>query len=113
VSALQEIGVVAWLDQGSLLGIVRDGRFLPWDGDIDLGVWYHDIAKLEGCLLTKLAEKGKEIPRFRVERSRQGIKIQPVPRGACLVVDLIYYRQCGNKAVTSYYSPVPSVSLLN
>lgn len=31
-----------WVDAGSLLGIVREGRLLPWDRDIDLGVWADD-----------------------------------------------------------------------
>lgn len=28
-----------WLDQGTLLGVVRDGALLPWDKDIDISVW--------------------------------------------------------------------------
>lgn len=38
VSIARKHQVYFWLDQGSLLGAVRDGAFLPWDHDIDLGM---------------------------------------------------------------------------
>ncbi len=28
-----------WLDSGSLLGLIRDNRFIESDGDVDLGIW--------------------------------------------------------------------------
>lgn len=34
----QKHQIYFWLDQGSLLGAVRDRAFLPWDHDIDLGM---------------------------------------------------------------------------
>ena len=35
-----------WLDQGTLLGAVRDGKFISYDTDIDLGICYKDVGKL-------------------------------------------------------------------
>lgn len=35
---LAQYGVDSWLEDGSLLGMLREGEFLPWDSDVDLGV---------------------------------------------------------------------------
>lgn len=32
-----------WLEGGSALGAVREGKLLEWDHDIDIGLWYDDI----------------------------------------------------------------------
>jgi hypothetical protein len=38
VAALAEAGATAWVTYGTLLGLVREGRLLPHDDDIDLAV---------------------------------------------------------------------------
>lgn len=35
-------GIDHWLDYGSLLGAVRDGRLIPWDADVDFGMRARD-----------------------------------------------------------------------
>lgn len=34
-----------WVCHGTLLGIIRENRLLPWDHDIDFAVWDHEISK--------------------------------------------------------------------
>lgn len=34
-----EFGMHAWIQDGSLLGAVRDGHVIPWDTDTDVGVY--------------------------------------------------------------------------
>jgi lipopolysaccharide cholinephosphotransferase len=36
-----------WLNGGTLLGIVRNKHLIPWDNDIDLGVWKKDVNKIK------------------------------------------------------------------
>jgi phosphorylcholine metabolism protein LicD len=36
-----------WLDSGTLLGSFRDGKFIEWDNDIDLGSFETDLNKME------------------------------------------------------------------
>jgi phosphorylcholine metabolism protein LicD len=38
-SVLQKLGIVYWLDCGTLLGAIRDNQLIAWDNDIDLGCW--------------------------------------------------------------------------
>ena len=38
VQILNQQNIYYWLDQGSLLGSVRDGHFIPWDHDVDIGM---------------------------------------------------------------------------
>jgi phosphorylcholine metabolism protein LicD len=43
---LDKNGVGFWLDSGTLLGAVRDGKIIEWDIDIDLGAWYNNVTQL-------------------------------------------------------------------
>ncbi len=45
-----------WVDHGSLLGLVREGHFIQWDSDVDLGAWYENARKVQDILVA-LAKK--------------------------------------------------------
>jgi LicD family len=39
-------GILHWLDWGALLGAVRGGELVPWDGDVDFGVMREDRERI-------------------------------------------------------------------
>jgi len=53
-------GVTFWLDCGSLLGAVRDGKIISWDHDFDLGLRYDEIDKINKSI-DILKEKGFKV----------------------------------------------------
>ncbi|WP_153304148.1 LicD family protein [Desulfovermiculus halophilus] len=38
IDIFNQVGVRYWLDDGTLLGIMREGDLIPWDNDVDLGI---------------------------------------------------------------------------
>lgn len=58
---MQNMGIKFWLDQGSLLGAIRDKSFFPWDHDIDLGVFASDIKEKVALLTKELIAAGASV----------------------------------------------------
>jgi len=58
---LDELGIQFWLDQGTLLGAVRQGSLLPWDNDIDLGVWDEQVGHVMTELMHALETNGARV----------------------------------------------------
>lgn len=57
VGLLERNGIKFWLDDGTLLGIIRQGDFIPWDQDVDLGISGESVPRL-------LALKYRLLPRY-------------------------------------------------
>ncbi|ELW71149.1 Fukutin-related protein [Tupaia chinensis] len=47
VGVLEAAGVRYWLEGGSLLGAARHGDIIPWDYDVDLGIYLEDVGNCE------------------------------------------------------------------
>ncbi|NWU73916.1 FKRP protein, partial [Pterocles burchelli] len=80
VGILENAGVRYWLEGGSLLGAARLGDIIPWDYDVDLGIYREDIGKCRWLAAATMApveddegffwEKATEGEFYRVHYSR-------------------------------------------
>ena len=41
----KNIKLKIWLEAGTLLGFMRDNNYIPWENDIDLGLWNFILTK--------------------------------------------------------------------
>jgi hypothetical protein len=58
--ASSAVGIRPFLMWGTLLGCVREGRFLPYDSDLDLGILWSDYAKKE-ALVAAMQKRGYSV----------------------------------------------------
>ena len=47
INILNSRGIKYWVCNGTALGLVRDEKLIPWDPDIDIGIWKNEINILE------------------------------------------------------------------
>ncbi|XP_054723639.1 ribitol 5-phosphate transferase FKRP-like [Uloborus diversus] len=76
-SILNKCEVRYWLEGGSLLGAVRTGDIIPWDYDVDIGIYQDDIKKCE-WLKNSLEQSIIDTQGFVWEKAREGdfIRVQ-------------------------------------
>jgi hypothetical protein len=90
-----------WLDSGTLLGIIREGQLLAWDGDIDIGIWWKPSSQLHS-LLRAFSDIGYSIRCRRYKGKPYVYQLQPrqnaKARGHIRHVDLKMYRSYGDFA---------------
>uniref|UniRef100_A0A8C4NHW1 Ribitol-5-phosphate transferase n=1 Tax=Eptatretus burgeri TaxID=7764 RepID=A0A8C4NHW1_EPTBU len=67
IAELEAAGVRYWLEGGSLLGAARHGDIIPWDYDVDVGIYLEDVNK---HLLLQHAVEDEQ--GFLWEKAREG-----------------------------------------
>jgi len=79
---LNKHNIEFWLESGTLLGIVREGRLLPWDNDIDIAISEHSIE----ALLKVLPQISNAGYRVRVRRFKQDS--EPFKKGVARTIKI-------------------------
>jgi len=93
---LNELGIIFWLDFGTLLGAYRDKDFCEGDeDDVDLGLWYKNKSKTEE-VIKRAEEKGFIV----LHNWKNEITLG---RGDSRV-DLFFYHRNGEEAYTNLYT---------
>ena len=101
-TAFNEAGVTYWLDQGTLLGMVREGKLLDSDHDIDLGMWEKDFREHRQVLLNLLPQKGRWVEDYKPHQlSYRSLD------GQERMVNIAFYRNLGDQAVKKCYYSAP------
>ncbi|NLW33796.1 MAG: hypothetical protein GXY77_20295 [Fibrobacter sp.] len=81
-SDFNESGVDYWMEGGTLLGIIRENRLLPWDHDIDFSVNIDHVDLVLSCL-QNLRKKG-----YRIEYFRYDFDIGPFKKGMPRIIKI-------------------------
>lgn len=88
-----------FLDSGSLLGLIREGRFMEHDHDIDIGiVWQRGNTGFES-FLTQMLQNGFRIARFYWGNQMYKCKVIPTDRQLDHILDFQFYKLKGDKYV--------------
>ena len=78
ILTLGMVGVTYWLEGGSLLGAARYGDIIPWDYDVDLGVYLNDVVKSKFLSSVWKGRKKRDEKGYIWEKASEGdfIRVQ-------------------------------------
>lgn len=94
-----------FLDGGTLLGIIRDGDLLPYDKDMDIGIFSETSAEEIYDIFEARPEYRCKRPKNRYEEKQHywNIVVQHIERG--ITVDFFFFRKIGDKFWNGFYNP--------
>ena len=103
---LRDNGINFWVCHGTLLGIIRENRLLPWDRDIDLAVWDHETDKEQVVKIFESEGYQKELFYAGIDRP-QGLHF--ITEGKNL--DINFFKK--SESISSWQGAVVMEGLLN
>jgi len=95
-NTLEDKNITFWLDFGTLLGAIREGEFIKWDHDIDIGTWATNIEKV--CSLSEEFEKNGFVTTLT---SNHRMLVGKDINGKRVNLDILMYHVKGDKASLS------------
>ena len=72
-----------WLEGGTLIGVMREKRLLPWDHDVDLSMNAEDLSKIIGKIKRFRYQYG-----YRLEFVRNNEDITPLKKGEIRLIKI-------------------------
>jgi len=90
-----------WLDQGTLLGVIREGDLLKSDHDLDLGMWADDYRTRRPEILNRLRGQGRFIETYKPHQ----LSVTDL-HGSMSMINIAFYRRESGRAVKDVYYPV-------
>ena len=87
-----------WLCHGTLLGVIRENRLLPWDLDIDIAIWDDEYSKED---ILKLFYKNENFQQTTVLEEMDNLHFLAAEK----MVDINFYHRDNNKAFIKWPAP--------
>jgi len=67
---LDKLKIKYFLAAGTLLGAVRNKSFIPWDWDVELSVYSHEVENKMDQLISEIKNSGFTINKYSKELSK-------------------------------------------
>lgn len=97
---LDKHNVEFWLDCGTLLGAIREGKFLSWEHDIDFGAWHEKVSdNVKKSVARELSDSG-----FKLYIAKDYINYISIKNGE-VVLDINFYCLNNDKAIMLRLTP--------
>jgi hypothetical protein len=98
VKILNDNNINYWLCHGTLLGIIRENRLLPWDHDIDFAIWDDEYSKAD---ILKLFSNNANLQQTIVPEEMNNLHFLAVDKR----VDINFYTRDNDKAFIRWIAP--------
>ena len=89
VEQLEKHKINYWLDSGTLLGLVRDGKLIEGDNDIDISVLETEVNKLNDLIINNMSLK-----KFYFNGKCFKVNLMPTTNNFNLKIDInVFYKK--------------------
>eukprot|EP00117_Sycon_ciliatum_P042998 scpid70701/ scgid31198/ len=111
-AAAKEVGLTYWLEFGTLLGAKRAASFIPWDHDMDLGVFKHELLPREEQFVKALRRRNLDLVRQETGCKFRVSKYNSTTGERSLVYrfDMFMFTTTDAQQTSAFYRQFPTVA---